>query len=210
MSGPAVSAIDVALASRTWAALGFVVASGVCHVGATSLLLDADGPAGTLPGWELRGPPGPAEIDGIPTRWSEVAPQAAPEHPVGATQIDHVVVATPDVDRTFAALASAGMTLRRERTGGSSRRPLRQGFFRHGEAIVEVVGPVEADGDGPASLWGLVVVVVDMAAAATVIGAQLGRPRDAVQPGRRIATVQAEAIGGLPLALMSEQEAVAG
>ena len=96
------------------------------------------------------------------------------------------------------------MTLRRERNAGSTRRPLRQGFFRHGEAIVEVVGPVEAEGDGPASLWGLVVVVADIDAAASLLGDALGRVRDAVQPGRRIATVKPEAVDGLPLALMTE------
>jgi hypothetical protein len=94
--------------------------------------------------------------------------------------------------------------LRRERNAGSTRNPMRQGFFRHGETIVEVVGPAEPAGDAPASLWGIVVVVADLDAAAAVMGDALGRPRDAVQPGRRIATVGAEAVSGLPLALMTE------
>lgn len=205
MSGPAVAAIDVALAAREWAALGFMVDDGRCRIGATELALDAPGARGTLPGWALVGPQGPSDIDGVPTRWVAAAPAGdAPEHPVNATRIDHVVVGTPDTARTFAALADAGMTLRRERNAGSTRRPLRQGFFRHGETIVEVVGPQDPEGDGPAALWGIVVVVADLDATAALLGDRVGRIRDAVQPGRRIATVKAEAVGGLPLALMTD------
>lgn len=208
MTGPAVAAVDLALDPERWRALGFAVGDdGTSRVGATALHLlgaAADG-APLLPAWELRGPGagGPEAVDGLPTRWSAGPSPAAPmPHPNTAVAVDHVVVRTPDTGRTFAALEATGMQLRRERTAGTGSRALRQGFFRHGEAIVEVVGPLQPAGDQPAALWGVTVLVEDLDAAAAVLGEGAGAIRDAVQPGRRILTVRAEAAGGLPLALM--------
>lgn len=205
MTGPAVAGVDLAMPPADWEALGFEVTGGVCSIGATDVHLGSATAGPQVTGWTLHAEtPGPDSIDGIATRWTMTPVQRPPGvHPNTAVSVDHVVVGTPDVDRTFAALASVGMTLRRERNAGSTRRPLRYGFFRHGEAIVEVVGPQEAEGDGPAALWGLVVVVSDIDAVAALLGDRLGPVRDAVQPGRRIATVPADSVGGLPLAFMT-------
>jgi hypothetical protein len=97
-----------------------------------------------------------------------------------------------------ARLDDAGMTLRLERTAGD----VRYAFFRHGECVVELAGPAAPEGDGPAWLWGLTIAVDDLGAAADLLGEALGDVRDAVQPGRRIATVRREAGAGIPLALM--------
>ena len=96
---------------------------------------------------------------------------------------DHVVVLTGSLERTVGALQAAGLDLRR--TAGT------MAFLRLGSYILEVV---ERGGD-PARFWGLVVVVPDPGA---VPGA--GPVKDAVQPGRRIATVAGL---GAALALMS-------
>jgi hypothetical protein len=207
MPGPAIAAVDLALAPAVWQALGFTVAAdGTCAVGATVLRLT--GPAGDdaplLPAWELRRPAAstPAHVDGVPTRWTAAAPEPAAAHPNTAVAVDHVVLRTPDTARTFAALQETGMELRRERTAGTGSRALRQGFFRHGEAIVEVVGPLQAAGEGPAALWGLTLLAADLDAAVALLGEAAGAVRDAVQPGRRIVTVRAQASGGLPLAFM--------
>jgi hypothetical protein len=120
------------------------------------------------------------------------------------------VVATPDVGRTVAALAATGMVLRRERRGGPPERPLHQAFFRHGEAVVEVAGPPEPDGAGPARLWGLTVTCADLDALAARLGSRLGTVRPAVQPGRRIATLRPGAGSSVPLAFMSPPPADAG
>lgn len=204
MPGASVAAIDVAVAPDAWAALGFTVDGGACAIGQTVVRL---GGAGTgLTGWALRDAGGEGPVDGIPTIRSGDLPHAAGDtaHANTALAVDHVVVTTPDIDRTFAALGAAGMTLRRERAAGSPERPLRQGFFRHGECIVEVVGPQDAEpGGGPAALWGLTIVVADLDAAADLLGERLGTIRDAVQPGRRIATVRREALPGVPLALIT-------
>ena len=120
------------------------------------------------------------------------------------------MITTPDPERTWAALQAAGMTLRRERRAGTPERPLRQGFFRHGEAIAEVVGPAEPEGDGPAAFWGLTLTVADLDGGGGAARRPPGPLRDAVQPGRRIATVRREAGLGTAVALMSAAEREAG
>ena len=61
---------------------------------------------------------------------------------------------------------------------------------------------VARDTDGPARLWGLAFGVEDLDRTAQALGDLLGRPRDAVQPGRRIATLRPEAGLGPAIAFM--------
>lgn len=200
MSGPALVALDVAGPPEPWVELGLTVADGVAQLGEVTLRFGKAGEG--VVGWALQGIEGPADLDGLATVWlpEPVTPNHPVDHPLGATAVDHVVVATPDPARTFACFISAGLELKRERAGGTEQRPLRQGFFRHGEATIEVVGPPEGAGDGAASIWGITLVVADLAAAAERLGEErCGAPRDAVQPGRRIATVRRAA--GLPVAV---------
>jgi hypothetical protein len=164
-------------------------------------------PGDGIAGWRLSLAE-PSEIDGLPVAGgSPGAPATAPEHrghPNGVTRIDHIVVFTPDLDRTTAALADAGVERRRVREVELDEGKLRQGFFRLGEVILEVVehGKVEP---GPARFWGITFAVSDLDAAAALLGDRLGSIRDAVQPGRRIATVRREANLGLPVAMISEE-----
>jgi hypothetical protein len=110
------------------------------------------------------------------------------------------VIATDSLARTSGAIEQAtGAPPRRIREAGD----LRQAFHRLGGLIVEVV---ERAGlaPGPATIWGLALVVDDLDAACARLGAELiGEPRDAVQPGRRIATMRSAAGVGIPLALMT-------
>ncbi len=67
-----------------------------------------------------------------------------------------------------------------------------------------MAGPAsDPDGIGPARLWGVTAVVEDLDALAARLGDRLGAPGDAVQPGRRIATLRREAGLGVPLAFMT-------
>ena len=172
---------------------------GVCQIASIRLRLGVDGGRGIV-GWRVRGL-ADGSIDGLQTEASEApARSGGAQHPLGVTGVDHVVAATPDLERTLGALQEAGLELRRVREAGPSAR---QGFFVVGDALLEVVGPKEPDGDGPASFWGLVLVVDDIDAAAERLGPLLGTPRDAVQEGRRIATVRREAGLGTAVALMT-------
>jgi hypothetical protein len=110
--------------------------------------------------------------------------------------IDHVVACTDDLDRTTRSLEVAGLPLRRVRRPPEAPAP--QAFLPAGTLVVEVV----QTGAAP-SWWGLVVSVDDLDAAAQRLDGLVGTPRDAVQPGRRIATVRPEAGLSTALALMT-------
>lgn len=202
VSGPALVALDIAGPPDPWVAIGLTVADQVAQVGDVTLRFGADADGEGIVGWALHGAAGPADLDGLRTLWlpEPVTPSAPVDHDVGVIAVDHIVVLTPDPRRTFACFESAGLALRRERDAGSAERPLLQGFFRDGEATVEVVGPREVTDDGPARFWGLTLVVADVDAAATRLGEErCGAPKAAVQPGRRIATLRRAA--GLPAAV---------
>ncbi|HWF49131.1 MAG TPA: hypothetical protein VG294_00690 [Solirubrobacteraceae bacterium] len=195
---PELAALAVADPPVSWAELGFAVDESSVDLGGVQVRLGEPGRG--IVSWTLRGVDG-GEIDGLATTTvAGAAPTVGREHPNGALAIDHVVVLTPAFDRTAAALASAGMPLRRVRDGGG----FRQGFRRLGPAILELVETPGAP-DGPARFWGLVVVVADLAALADRLGDGLGAVRDAVQPGRRIATLRASAGLGPALAFMDPE-----
>ncbi|MGZ8667182.1 MAG: VOC family protein, partial [Solirubrobacterales bacterium] len=144
------------------------------------------------------------DLDGLPSELSEAAPPEPASHPNGALRIDHIVVFTPELARTSGALEGAGLSLRRIREPDEPGPPARQAFFRLGEVILEVVEAPQA-GEGPARFWGLTLCVSDIDASAELLGERLGEVRDAVQAGRRIATVRREADLGLPVALISDE-----
>ena len=198
---PGLAALELAEDPDAWAALGFVVDGGRCRVGATQLRLR--GGDGGIRSWTLAGAAS-AEVDGLPTTLGEPPGGAAAAHPNGVTGVDHVVVATPDARRTFAALGAAGIEVR----GAQETATARRGFGLLRDALVEVVGPLRPDGDHPAAFWGLTLVAADLDAAAALLGDRLGPVKDAVQPGRRIATVRAQAAGiHTPLALITPRAA---
>jgi hypothetical protein len=173
-----------------WEALGFTVVDGVVAVGGVRIRLGVDGSG--IVGWSLRGLTG-LDLDGLQTSESSDEPPAEVVHPIGAVAVDHVVALTPDFDRTVARLRAAGLDYRRTHEG-------RQAFFVVGPCLLEVVsGPA----DGDVRFWGLTLVVDDLDYAAERLGDRLGRITDAVQPGRRIATLRREAGVGVPVALMT-------
>jgi hypothetical protein len=186
-----------------WRALGFAAGPAGFEVGIVRVRLEPEADGG-LVAWSLRDVTA-QDLDGLPTRpTGEPPPARAAEHPNGARSIDHVVVTTPELERTVAALEGAGLSLRRRREAGTPDAPVHQAFFRVGEVVLEVVQHpgVEA---GPARVWGTVFTVADIDACAAALGDRLGDVRNAVQPGRRIATVRREAGLPMPVALMSPQ-----
>jgi catechol 2,3-dioxygenase-like lactoylglutathione lyase family enzyme len=167
---------------------------------------DGSGSVGTVSSWTLSGRKlGPAAIDGLRTAWVEPMGPVHADHALGAAGLDHVVVLTPDLERTSAAITdTTGCELRRVREVGT----MRQGFHRIGERgssglVVELVERPELFA-GPARFWGVVLIVDDLDQACAFLGSdRISEARDAVQPGRRIATIRADAGLGLPVALMT-------
>jgi hypothetical protein len=207
---PKVEWLAVVGDADTWRSLGLTVTDDgmIPLVGASIRLVsgaDHPGDAGIV-GWALSGaaaePGAPFDVDGLPTEFIDPMTPMYAEHLLGASGLDHVVVLTADLERTSASIADVtGCDLRRIREVGT----MRQGFHRIGRGglIVELVERPDLP-DGPAGFWGLVLIVADLDAACDLIGPdRISPPKNAVQPGRRIATIRADVGLGLPVALMT-------
>lgn len=193
-----------------WSELGFTVADGGCRVGSVAVAFGAPG-AGVV-AWSLAAVEGAGDvegagnIDGLPTTFADDASPGCPpgHHANGVTSIDHVVVATPDLERTVSALGRLGVTERRRRDAGRPGGPaMTQVFFRLGEVILELVGPPDPAGDGPARFYGLAFQVSDLDTTAAVLGPLLRPVKAAVQPGRFIATLDRAAGSTVDMAFMT-------
>lgn len=193
---------------RAWEALGFEVDGDVCVLGAVRVRLIGTGEGRGLAAWSLRGF-AETDLDGLATSRSDAPPPEPASHPNGITGVDHVVAITPRLERTVAALRSAGLDLRRIREEPTPAGAPRQAFFRLGEVILEVIQqPDEAieqagGADRPAFFWGLALTTPEIAAAAARLGEHVGSVRDAVQPGRRIATLRRSVGLSVPVALIT-------
>lgn len=137
----------------------------------------------------------PPTLDGLPTWVDGPGPCEPAAHPNGVRSIDHVVVLTPDAERTTSAFEGVGLALRRTRQTDQYGAPMVQRFFRAREVVVELIGPTDPLGDGPAGFFGLAHTVDDLDATTDLLGEHLGRVKDAVQPGRRIATLRHRDLG---------------
>ncbi len=193
---------------KAWEALGFVVDdAGRSRVGTVELRFESGGATG-IQRWTLAGAPEAlgVDVDGLATSAGEAPSGPRPPHPIGAERIDHVVVTTPDLDRTIDAVTDVlALPLRRVREANADRGSIRQAFFRMGEVILEVVGPAEPDATAcPARFYGLAIIVADLDAVCQRLGTtMISEQRAAVQPGRRIATVRPAAGLRTALALMT-------
>lgn len=231
--GDAATLAEVVVADppESWTAAGFTVDGDEVRVGVTTIRLvgRTEGSKG-IRHWTLAGlarADGAADdepVDGLPTTTTttrsagdapgptRVGGGEAPGHANGATGIDHVVVLSPDFDRTTAAFAPLGLGVRRIRETASYGAPMRQAFLRVGPTLIEVVGLHEGSGrpaaDDPAGWFGLALDVDDLDATAGLLGDHLGRVKPAVQKGRRIATLRHRQLGlSVPLAFMDRRAA---
>jgi hypothetical protein len=206
----AIDELTVADPPGAWEELGFAVEGDICLVGEVRIRLAGAGGGRGLTGWSLRGIEG-TELDGLPTARSDRPPPGeGPAHPNGVTALDHVVVITPALERTVAALRGAGLDLRRIREEPTPAGAPRQAFFRLGATILEVAQePAEAierggGADRPAFFWGLALVAPGIEATVARLGGdRVSEVRAAVQPGRRIATLRRSAGLSLPVALIT-------
>ena len=208
---PAVTIDELRIADEParWREVGFAVTDGCCQLGGVRVRLAGRGEGKGILGWSLREITS-LELDGLPTtRSSAPPPGRAPEHPNGVRAIDHVVAMSPALDRSVRALQAAGLPLRRIREEPTPAGAPRQAFFRLGAEILEVIQEPEqivADAGGPdrpARLWGLALIAPDLDSTVALLAAHAGAPRDAVQPGRRIATLRRSAGLAVPIALMT-------
>ncbi|HEU4904811.1 MAG TPA: hypothetical protein VFT19_01690 [Solirubrobacterales bacterium] len=213
---PTVDELTVADVPDAWAALGFAVEGDMCVLGEVRIRLAGTDAGKGLARWSVRGLEA-TELDGLPTTRSEHEPPAAPPpHPNGVAGLDHVVAITPQLERTVDALQAAGLDLRRIREEPTPAGAPRQAFFRLGPTILEVVQePPEAierggGADRPAFFWGLALVAPDLEETVASLGEErVSEVRDAVQPGRRIATLRRAAGLSVPVALITPRPVLA-
>lgn len=196
-TSPELAALLVGDPPEVWHDLGFVVDDGAVHVSGVRHQLDGD--AKGVRDWSLRGVDVDA-IDGFALGMDVADAHPTPDHPNGVVALDHVVLATPNLGRTIDALEAAGIDLRRVRDAGPGRQ---QAFFKLGEVVLELVGPKTPSGDGPPRFFGLAWTVRDPDETAAFFGDRLKPFKDAVQPGRRIATLSSSAGSTVPHAFMS-------
>jgi len=196
-----IASLSIGDPAELWERLGFTVEEGSSWI--SSIRHDLGGPDDGVSAWTLRGADGLTELPlgtGSPT-----SPQPTPSHPNGVIALDHIVIGTPDLERTVQAFEAAGIRLRRVREAGTDDRPSQQAFFLLGETIAEVVGSPGPGRPGPARFYGLAFTCADLDATAAFLGDRLRPAKDAVQPGRRIATLDRSAGSTVPLAFMSPE-----
>jgi hypothetical protein len=191
----------------TWRSLGLSATDdGLIPLFGTALRIvspEAEDVQSGIDGWALSGiDDTTTSVAGLTTTVVEQLAPIFATHSLGARSIDHVVVMTGDLESTTGDIALAtGCELKRIREVGK----IRQGFHRIGRGglIVEVVQH-EDDNRTAAEFWGLVIIVEDLDEACAQLGAdRVGEPKDAVQPGRRIATIRSSVGLGTAVALMS-------
>lgn len=199
---PTLTTLRIAADPDRWRAAGVPLdARGHATVGGVRLdvVPAGDGEEEGLRAWGWDALAADADLDGL-ARTDGPPPERGTAEGAAFAAVDHVVVFTGDLDRTVAAFDASGLDRRRIRDAGA----MRQAFYVVGPALVEVAAPAEATGE-PARLWGITFVADDLDATADALGDLIGEPRDAVQPGRRIATIRREAGLGLPVAVMTRR-----
>ena len=191
--------------ASAWSAAGFLVDEhDVVRLGGIRIRLTGGSSAtgAGITGWVLADAPDTTvtEIDGLRTAHGDPSDGPPIDHPNGVTSIDHLVVNTARLEHTCDAIAAAtDAPLKRIREAGS----IRQGFHRLGALIVEVVTHPGVT-DDHATFWGLAFNVDDIDALYDRCGDELmSAPKDAVQPGRRIASFRIGAGLGTPIAVMT-------
>ena len=198
--------------AETWSSAGFDVmelpnGKPVCQVGSVRLHFDRTGQRGISCAaiYGMSGVIDSLKFDKAPNHTPSSIDACLPSvHPNGVTRIDHLVVTTPDCDRTTRAFESNGIHPRKVRTFGDDEAKMRQTFFWLGNVILELVGPDQSEANNHALFWGLALISDNLQATADYLGEKCTPVKPAVQPGRKITTIKTREIGiTTSLAVMS-------
>ncbi len=194
-----ITQLTVGGSSAAWSSLGFSLDDSCCAFGDVVVRIDSDHEPGFV-SWTLGDVVVSEPPDGLMTTFDDRCVSVASASSIlDVVGIDHVVVMTNDLERTTSAIARVtGEPLKRVREAGDG---IRQGFHRLGSVIVEVVENVRV---AQTHLWGFVLTVNNLDDVVAHVGPDvIGPPRDAVQPGRRIATIRSGVGLGVPVALIT-------
>lgn len=210
---PALQSLLIGDTSASWTNAGFDVTEthgrAFTSIGDVTIELVGPDDGRGIVAWRFDGVELPEDrtIDGVQTLEAGDLQANDHRHRNLVSQLDHVVMFTPDLQRTIAALEAAGFEARRTRDIPRTEPLRQQVFFWAGSTIIELVGPADPTGDGPATLWGLAVTCDDLDTAHDRLGDVLGTPKPAVQPGRRIATLRTRSVDiSTAIALMTPHD----
>ena len=199
MPSPTIDELTIADPPEAWRDAGFDVNGDSFQIGSVRVRLAGPDAGRGIVECSMRDVRSEAP-DGLPLTRSTAPtrPAVKEAHPNGVSVLDHLVAFSPSLERTAPALEAAGLDLRRIREEPTPAGAPRQAFFRLAEVILEVVeippgSHEERNPDAPSRFWGLAFGVEDLDATVAHLGNRLGEPRDAVQPGRRIATLRRDA-----------------
>jgi hypothetical protein len=206
-----------------WRAAGFHVDGDRFETGGVTWHLAGGAEERGVLGWQLE-PAVDGTVDGLEHAEAGSLPPGRPPHPNGTTALDHLVVTTDDLERTTSALATIGLTPRRTIVGAQGDDELAYRFFLLGTSVLELIGPAgptassgavptsaraetlrrggprAGHGGGTAAFAGLAFTTDRI----DELGELAPPPRPAVQPGRRITTLDHRALGiSVPVALLS-------
>ncbi|NLA37396.1 MAG: hypothetical protein GX868_17160 [Actinobacteria bacterium] len=213
---PAVIEVHVPGSINTWADLGFDVTEGVVALERCSVRPAMERLAlGIATSGPKRGGTAAGASRELPAHWLGIplvkvhphtrSASTPSPHRNGVRGVDHIVVMTTDLDATVAAIHSMGWEIRRQRPTTMLGFEVVQLFVWAGAALLEVVCASEPNEFiREPVLWGVSLAADDLDATVEFLGERIGAPRDAVQKGRRIATVRRRGTDlGLEVAIMS-------
>ncbi|MEL7155800.1 MAG: glyoxalase, partial [Actinomycetota bacterium] len=204
---PTLAELHIGDAAEHWSALGFDVVAGRCRLGTIDVTLTGPEAGRGIHGWAWRDTAGPVGVGDVPTASVHTPiPERAGPHPNGAVGLYYVVLFGPSWAEAAAELTALGLDPGQGRPMGSSPGANLRSLADAGDVAVEVIGPVETDPARGWRLWGTIVEVADLDATAAHLGPRLRPIKDAVQPGRRIATLERSAGSSVALAFMGPDE----
>lgn len=205
--GPSLIELDLPGSPTTWSDLGFVVVDD--RITLDNLVLVVGSPEPRLALDPV--PDGVGDWLGLPVRpisgqrhggqtsadeaGTTSATSATTATPNRITGVDHIVIMTPEERSTVESIAMLGWEIRRERLSTIAGVDAVQRFVWAGAVLLEIVTPVarnqESDEEPVAAqVWGVSFASSDLDETVSFLGPRSGPPRAAVQPGRRIATLQ--------------------
>jgi hypothetical protein len=209
-----------------WRAAGFHVDVDRFETGGVTWHLAGSAGGRGVRGWQLE-PAVDRTVDGLAPAEAGALSSESVVHPNGTTALDHLVVTTDDLDRTTSALATIGLEPRRTVIGAQGDDEIAYRFFLLGTSLLELIGPSGASsspgtepaaaraealrrgghGAGPgagAAFAGLAFTTDRI----DELGDLAPSPRPAVQPGRRITTLDHRSLDiSVPVALLSPRPA---
>ena len=198
---PSLAELTVAADPGAWRAAGFEVdRDGTAAIGSVRLRLAGPDAGRRILGWALRDL-GSTELDGLPTERHDDSPAAArPADPPQRRRADRPRGRLQPRPRAHDRRSAAARLWTSGDCGRAPRRQARSARRSSGWArrssrwwSTRPEPPAAEDRDAPAGFYGLALATADLDATARTLGPLLGDVRDAVQPGRRIATVRREA-----------------